>query len=452
MTGKRQTKQLGLSSLTQEERVESVMAASEYESPTGTELMMEEIFERENLLKALKKVRSNAGSPGIDGMTVGELSGYLRRCWPSIREQLFAEKYEPKPVKRVEIPKPSGGVRKLGIPCVLDRFIQQAIQQSLQKRWDRTFSELSFGFRPDRSAHQAVAQAQQYIAEGYDHAVDLDLEKYFDRVNHDLLMARIAKRIADKRLLRLIRSYLKAGVLAGGLVRATDEGVPQGGPLSPLLSNLYLDDFDRELERRGHRFVRYADDCTVYVRSERSGQRVMASVKRYLEKKLKLRLNEKKSRVVPVRQSKLLGFRFYLRQGVPKRAVSFPSVERFKARVRGLTQRSSGRSFLSIIGQLTTYLRGWCGYYGFSEQKGLFRDLNAWIRRRLRSYLWEQWKTPRRRYEALLRLGLKRYEAMGLVKAGRNHGPWKMSRNTAIHMVLSIRFFRAQGLFELAGT
>jgi RNA-directed DNA polymerase len=296
---------------TRTEAVESRQAAHAIESPAGTNRLMEEVCERANLREALRRVKANKGSPGGDGMTIDEITEYLKQHWPAIREQLLSGTYEPKPVRRVEIPKPDGvGLRKLGIPTVLDRFIQQAVMQVLQKQWDPTFSEHSYGFRPGRSAHQAVAQAQRYIAEGYNWTVDFDLEKFFDRVNHDKLMSRIAKRVEDKRLLKLIRAFLNAGVMENGLVSPSVEGTPQGGPLSPLLSNLVLDELDRELERRGHRFVRYADDSNVYVRSERAGQRVMESVTRFITQKLKLKVNEAKSAVARPSERKFLGFSF----------------------------------------------------------------------------------------------------------------------------------------------
>src|ERR1700730_12350844 len=281
-------------------------ATSGHESPASTNRLMEEVCERENLKAALKQVKANKGSPGVDGMTVVGIKDYLKQHWPAIREQLLNGTYEPKPVRRVEIPKPDGGVRKLGIPTGLDRFIQQAVMQVLQRRWDRTFSEHSYGFRPGRSAHQAVAQAQRYIAAGYSWVVDLDLEKFFDRVNHDKLMGQVAKRVEVKKLLKLIRTFLNAGVMENGLVSPSVEGTPQGGPLSPLLSNLVLDELDRELERRGHRYVRYADDCNIYVRSERAGQRVMKSVTRFITQKLKLKVNEAKSAVARPQERKFL--------------------------------------------------------------------------------------------------------------------------------------------------
>src|SRR5579863_1611144 len=291
------------------EETESSGAMNGTENPASTNRLMEEVCERENLKEALRRVKANQGSAGVDGITVGGISDYLKRHWPAIREQLLSGTYEPKPVRRVEIPKPDGGVRKLGIPTVVDRLVQQMVQQVLQKQWDPTFSEHSYGFRPGRSTKQAVAQAQEYIAEGYDWCVDFDLEKFFDRVNHNKLMAAIAKRVGDKRLLKLIRAFLDAGVMEGGLVSPSVEGTPQGGPLSPLLSNLVLDELDRELERRGHRFVRYADDSNIYVRSERAGQRVMESVKRFITEKLKLKVNESKSAVAKPQERKFLGFR-----------------------------------------------------------------------------------------------------------------------------------------------
>src|SRR5215510_2402759 len=291
------------------EGTESSRATNVHENPASTNRLMEAVCERENLKAALRQVRANQGSPGVDGMTVVGIKDYLKQHWPAIREQLLNGTYEPQPVRRVEIRKPDGGgMRKLGIPCVLDRFIQQAVLQVLQRRWDRTFSEHSYGFRPGRSAHQAVAQAQRYVAEGFNVVVDLDLEKFFDRVNHDILMARVAERVADKRVLKLIRAFLNAGVMEDGLVRPVDEGTPQGGPLSPLLSNLVLNDLDKELERRGHRFCRYADDCNIYVRSRRAGERVMASVSRFLTNRLKLKVNEAKSAVARPEERKVLGF------------------------------------------------------------------------------------------------------------------------------------------------
>ena len=311
------------------EETESLSTVNDPESPASTNRLMEEVCERENLKEALRRVKANKGSAGVDGMTVGGITDYLKQHWPAIREQLLNGTYEPRPVRRVEIPKPDGGVRKLGIPTVLDRFIQQAVMQVLQRQWDPTFSESSYGFRPGRSAQQAVAQAQQHIADGHGWCVDLDLEKFFDQVNHDKLMGQIAKRVEDKRLLKLIRAFLNAGVMENGMVSPSVEGTPQGGPLSPLLSNLVLDELDRELKRRGHRFVRYADDCNIYVRSERAGQRVMESVTRFITQTLKLKVNETKSAVARPQERKFLGFSFSAGPEV-KRVIAPKALDRFK--------------------------------------------------------------------------------------------------------------------------
>ena len=374
------------------EETESSVATSGPESPARTDRLMEEVCERENLKEALRQVKANKGSAGVDGMTVVALPDYLKRHWPAIREQLLNGTYEPQPVRRVEIPKPDGGgVRKLGIPTVLDRFIQQAVMQVLQRRWDRTFSGHSYGFRPRRSAHQAVAQAQQYIAAGYRWVVDLDLEKFFDRVNHDKLMGRIANRIEDKRLLRLIRAFLNAGVMENGLASPSVEGTPQGGPLSPLLSNLVLDELDRELERRGHRFVRYADDCNICVRSERAGQRVMESIKRFITQRLKLKVNEAKSAVARPQERKFLGFSFRVSREV-KRVIAPKALDRFKRRIRDITRRAKGVSMETTIEELAPYLRGWRTYFGFCETPEVLIGLSRWVRLRLRSALWRSGK------------------------------------------------------------
>src|SRR5438552_11097227 len=329
------------------EETESPSAMHDPGSPARTNRLMEEICERENLKQALQQVKANKGSAGVDGMTVGGITDYLKQHWPAIREQLLSGTYEPKPVRRGEIPKPDGGVRKLGIPTVLDRLIQQAVMQVLQRQWDSTFSDHRYGFRPGRTAHQAVAQAQGYIAAGYGWVIELDLEKFFDRVNHDKLMGQIAKRGEDKRLLKLIRAFLNAGVMENGLVSPSVEGTPQGGPLSPLLSNLVLDELDRELERRGHRYVRYADDSNIYVRSERAGQRVMESVKRFISEKLKLKVNESKSAVAKPQERKFLGFSFTSGKEL-KRKIAPKAIDRFKERVREITHKSRGQSMEKV--------------------------------------------------------------------------------------------------------
>src|SRR5882672_634320 len=364
------------------EETESLVATNGSESPARTDRLMEEVCERENLKAALRQVRSNKGSAGVDGMTVDKLGDYLKQHWPAIREQLLNGTYEPKPVRRVEIPKPDGGVRKLGIPTVLDRFIQQAVMQVLQMQWNSTFSQHSYGFRPRRSAHHAVAQAQQYVAQGYGWVIDLDLEKFFDRVNHDKLMGQIAKRIEDKRLLKLLRAFLNAGVMENGLVSPSVEGTPQGGPLSPLLSNLVLDELDQELQRRGHRFVHYADYCNIYVRSERAGHRVMQSISDFITRRLKLKVNTSKSAVARPKQRKFLSFSFTGGKE-PKRRIAPKAILRFKERIRELTRRTQGRSLRQIIEPLSVYLRGWRGYFGFCQTPSITRALDEWIRRRL---------------------------------------------------------------------
>ena len=429
------------------EDIESLSAAHDPERPANTSQIMEEVCERENLKEALRRVRDNKGSAGVDRMTVDQLGDYLKQHWPAIREQLLNGTYEPKPVRRVEIQKPDGGgVRKLGIPTVLDRFVQQAVMQVLQKRWNPTFSQYSYGFRPRRSAHQAVAQAQQYIAQGYGWVIDLDLEKFFDRVNHDKLMGQIATRVEDKRLLKLIRAFLNAGVMENGLVSPSVEGTPQGGQLSPLLSNLVLDELDRELEHRGHRFVRYADDCNIYVRSERAGQRVMESISRFITQKLKLKVNEAKSAVARPQERKFLGFSFTAGP-VIKRTIAPRSLERFKQRIRDITRRAKGVSIKTTMEELVTYMRGWRGYFGFCETPEVLIALTRWVRLRLRAALWRQWKTPRRRRAALIARGVSEWAARNTAGSGR--GPWYLARSRALSSGLSNAYFKSLGLPSL---
>ena len=374
---------------TRREGTESITAKRACESPAIPEQEMEEVCGRDNCLRALRRVKANKGSPGIDGRKADELPGYLKQHWPVIREQLLSGTYRPQAVRRMEIPKADGGVRKLGIPTVLDRFIQQAVMQVLQSKWDPAFSEHSHGFRPGRSAHQAVAKAQQYMAEGNRWVVDLDLEKFFDRVNHDKLMAAMARRVTDKRMLRLIRAFLESGVMENGLVSPTEEGTPQGGPLSPLLSNLVLDELDRELERRQHRFVRYADDCNIYVASERAGKRVMQSVTGFIRRRLHLKVNEAKSAVARPQERKFLGFSFTSRG---KRRIAPKALLRCKRKVRELTRRTRGVSLKQMTTELAEYLRGWRGYFRFCETPSVLQGLDQWIRRRLRSVIWKQRK------------------------------------------------------------
>src|SRR4051812_32495222 len=429
------------------EGTESPTAKRGSEDPATGESLMEEVCERENLERAWHQVRSNQGSPGVDGRTIDETRVHLREHWPTIREQLLNGTYRPQPVRRVEIAKPDGGGGKLGISPLLGRLIQQAGLQIPPGRWDPTFSEHSYGFRPGRSAHQAVAQAQSYVAEGCEWVVDIDLEKFFDRVHHDILMDRVARRISDKRLLRLIRAYLNAGVMEDGLVGPTDEGVPQGGPLSPLLSNLVLDEFDRELTRRGLRFCRYADDCNIYVRSRRSGERVMASACRFLTTRLRLKVNESKSAVARSGERKFLGFTIS-NDPEPLRQIAPKALEKFKARIRDLTRRTLGVSLPQLIAPLARYLIGWRGYFGFCQTPIVVRNLDAWIRRRLRMYIWRQWKNGPTRYAQLRRLGVSHFHAA--VAAGTGSGLWRMARHVTVQQALSNAFFDSLGLPRLA--
>ncbi len=453
--GKRQKNQIELA-FTAGERGEASEAAGEgtepsmaeqvTEGPASTERLMEEVLEAENLREALKRVQANKGSPGTDGMTVERLPGYLKEHWAAHRDQLLSGTYKPQALKRVEIAKPGGGKRKLSIPTVLDRFIQQAVMQVLQERWDRTFSESSFGFRPGRSAHQAVAAAQRFIEEGYGSVVDIDLEKFFDRVNHDVLMGRIAKRVEDKRLLKLLRAFLNAGVMENGLESPSVEGTPQGGPLSPLLSNLLLDELDRELERRGHRFVRYADDCNIYVGSERAGMRVMGSVKAFLAKKLKLKVNEEKSAVGKAGERKFLGFRF-LSLKVLKRAIAPEALDRFRRRVAGLTRRTRGVSLEKMVRDLTPYLIGWRNYFGFCQTPSVLQHLDSWTRRRLRCAVWHGWKRGKKRFAELRKRGVGK--DMAAKTAGSCRGPWRLSASPALSFALSNAYFNSLRLPSL---
>lgn len=455
MSGRRQKSQMELA-FDSEGRGEAPRVPSEgtepftaergTESPASTEWLMEEVLEAENLKKALKRVKANKGSPGIDGMTVEELPGYLKEHWPTHRSQLLSGSYRPQAVKRVEIAKPGGGKRKLSVPTVLDRFIQQAVLQVLQGEWDGTFSESSFGFRPGRSAHQAVAAAQRFVAEGHGWVVDIDLEKFFDRVNHDMLMARVARRVADKRLLKLIRAFLNAGVMENGLESPSVEGTPQGGPLSPLLSNLLLDDLDKELEKRGHRFVRYADDCNIYVRSERAGMRVMGSVKTFLTRKLKLKVNEEKSAVGKTGERKFLGFGFTAGRQL-KRVIASEALVRFKKRVAELTRRTRGISLERMVSELRPYLTGWRNYFGFCQTPSVLRHLDSWVRRRLRCAVWKGWKRGRNRFTELRKRRVGK--DLAAQTAGSPHGPWCLSRTPALSFALPNAYFDSLGLPKL---
>jgi RNA-directed DNA polymerase len=425
------------------QETEARAAKTRPEHPAVAEPSMEAVVERENLKKALTRVKRNKGAAGIDGMTVEDLPAYLKDNWLTTRAQLLEGTYKPQPVRRVEIPKASGGMRQLGIPTVLDRFIQQAVMQVLQADWDGTFSEMSFGFRPGRSAYQAVEQAQAYIASGHAVVVDIDLEKFFDRVNHDILMGLVAKRVADKRILKLVRGFLTAGVLEGGLVSPTEEGTPQGGPLSPLLSNLMLDVLDKELEKRGHRFVRYADDCNIYVRSQKAGERVMAGIEKFLAKRLKLKVNKAKSAIARPSVRKFLGFSFTIGRQ-PRRRIASQALARCKAKVRELTRRTRGRSLAQVIKELSTYLIGWRGYFGFCQTPSVLRTLDEWIRRRLRAIAWKQWKYGRARFAELRRRGVGR--ALAAQTAGSPHGPWRLAHSPALTIALPTAYLRSLGL------
>jgi len=429
------------------EGTESLTAKRGTESLAIGEQLMEEVCERENCKQALARVKANKGSAGVDGMTVHELPEFLKQHWPAIRAQLLSGTYKPQPVRRVEIPKPDGGgVRKLGIPSVLDRFIQQAVMQVLQHKWDRTFSNHSYGFRPGRSAHQAVAAAQQYITAGYRWVVDLDLEKFFDRVNHDKLIAKIAERVSDKRLLKLIRAFLRAGVMEGGLVSPTDEGTPQGGPLFPLLSNIVLDELDRELGRRGHRFARYADDSNIYVRSRRAGERVMESLTRFITAKLKLKVNQQKSAVARPWERKFLGFSF-TSAGIPKRRIAPKAVGRFKERIRELTSRTRGVSIERRAEDLSRYLGGWIGYFGKCETPSVLTGLEQWLRRRLRSAIWKQWRRGTVRFAELSQRGVG--PDLAAQTAGSALGPWRLANSPALSIALPNAYFDSLGIPRL---
>jgi len=424
----------------------SRVTATQGHSCLETESLMGAVVARENMLAALVRVETNRGAPGVDGMPVEALRPYLHTHWPRIKAALLAGEYRPAPIRRVEIPKPGGGVRELGIPTVLDRLIQQALHQALQPLFEPHFSEQSYGFRPGRSAHQAVEQVRQYAADGHRWVVDLDLEKFFDRVNHDVLMARVVRRVADKRVLRLIRRYLQAGVLADGLVSDRIEGMPQGGPLSPLLSNILLDDLDKELERRGHHFCRYADDCNIYVRSKRAGERVMNSIRRFLERRLRLKVNDTKSAVDRPWNRKFLGYSmtWHLR---PRLKVARESVSRLKHEVRKRMRRGRGQSLQLAVDGLSALLRGWFNYFRLAEVKGVFEDLDQWLRRRCRCLLWRQWKRTQTRARKLMQRGLGRQRAW--CSATNGHGPWWNAGASHMNQAYPKCFFDSIGLVSL---
>ncbi len=409
--------------------------------------MMEAVVERENMIAALRRVEANKGSAGIDEMTVESLRPYLQEHWPRMKEQLLAGRYIPSPVRRVDIPKPDGkGMRQLGIPTVIDRLIQQALHQVMLPVFDCDFSKSSYGFRPGRSAHQAVLAARAYVASCCRWVVDMDLEKFFDRVNHDVLMARVARKVKDKRVLGLIRRYLQAGVMAGGVVSQRTEGTPQGGPLSPLLSNILLDDLDKELERRGHAFCRYADDCNIYVRSKRAGERVLVSVTQFLAKRLKLKINQTKSAVDRPWNRKFLGYSMTFHKQ-PRLKVAPASVKRFKGKLKELFRAGRGRNLARFIIELRPVLRGWVNYFRLAQVKGVFEELDGWIRRKLRCILWRQWKRTFTRAKNLMRRGLDEVRAWKSALNGR--GPWWNSGASHMHACYPKSYFDKLGLVSL---
>jgi group II intron reverse transcriptase/maturase len=411
----------------------------------GNEQLLERIVERRNVLRAMNQVTANKGAPGVDGMKTNHLKGYLKRHWPKIKQDLLNGTYRPLPVRSKQIDKPDGGVRLLGIPTVLDRLIQHAIAQVVEQVWDPTFSEDSYGFRPGRCAHDAVLKAKRYLLDGYTHVVDMDLSKFFDRVNHDRLMSRLAIRIRDKRVLKLIRRYLTAGTMAGGLVSPGTEGTTQGGPLSPLLSNIVLDELDKELESRGHKFVRYADDFRIYCKSQKAAERVDKSITKFITVKLKLKVNKDKSAVSRPWLRKFLGFTFISMCGQTKIRIHKKTISRFKDRVRELTNRNQGKSLSQIIKDLNQYLVGWWNYYRLTEARYLFKSLKVWIIRRLRCVVWKQWKNPRTRVRNLEKLGIAHKDAMLCGNARKKY--WRMSKVKWAAIALPPRYFFEQGLF-----
>lgn len=428
-------------------RAELSPARNETPSSADAGSVWEQVFSRSNLFAALDRVEKNAGAPGSDGLRVDELRSYLKDHRLEIRASLDAETYRPQPVRRVEISKPDGGVRLLGIPSVLDRLIQQALAQALSPLFEPRFSAHSYGFRPGRSAHQAVQAAQAYICEGYAWVVDIDLDKFFDRVNHDMLMARVARVVKDKRVLRLIRRYLESGVMVNGVVQETEEGTPQGGPLSPLLANILLDDLDQELERRGHRFVRYADDCNIYVQSQRAGERVLENVRRFLEQKLKLKVNEKKSAVDRATKRKFLGFSFFRRDGTVRVRVAPQALDRLKEKLRRLTRRTRHGRLEEILQGINRQATGWVGYFRLADTPSAFQTLDEWLRRRLRQLIWKRWKRGKTRWRELVKLGVPPGMA-GLGAVGTS--PWRMAASPLVSMALSNAYWRRQGLESLA--
>lgn len=413
-----------------------------------TSRLLEDVLERDNMLKAMYRVISNKGSHGIDGMKTDELREHVKRTWTTVKSKLLEGKYNPSPVRRIEIPKPDGGIRLLGIPTVQDRMIQQAIAQVLSEIYEPTFSESSFGFRPNRGAKNAIKQSETYINQGYRWVVDMDLEKFFDKVNHDILMGKLEKKIKDRRLLKLIRKYLESGVLVNGIKVSSEEGTPQGGPLSPLLANIMLDGIDKELEKRGHKFCRYADDCNIYVKSKKAGIRVMDSVTKLIENNLKLKVNKNKSAVDLVTNRKFLGFSFYYRKGKFKIRIHDKSIKRFRDKIRDITNRNRGISIDERILRLNDSIRGWINYFGIADAKRKLKLLDSWIRRRLRACLWKQWKKTKTKYKNLIKLGISKSQAYQF--ANTRKGYWRISKSPILDIALNNGYFKSIGLMSLS--
>lgn len=424
----------------------SNVAAKRDEPDSASEPLMEAVVVRENLLRAYSRVLSNKGAAGVDGMSVEQLKPYLQQHWAEIKEALLEDNYQPQAVRLVEIEKPNGGVRQLGIPTVVDRLIQQALHQVLSPLFEPGFSDSSYGFRPSRNAHQAIAQARAYVCGGRRWVVDIDLEKFFDRVNHDILMTRVARKVKDKRVLRLIRRYLQAGMMSGGVVSPRAEGTPQGGPLSPLLSNILLDELDKELERRGHQFVRYADDCNIYVQSQVAGERVMASISKFLEQRLGLRVNSEKSAVARPWKRKFLGYTMTWHKQ-PRLKVAGESVNRLKAKLRTKIREAKGRKLEECIKELEPILRGWVNYYRLAEVKGIFEELDGWLRRKLRCLVWRRWKRPLTRAKNLMKRGLAEVRAWR--SATNGHGPWWNAGASHMNEAYPKSYFDRLGLVSL---
>lgn len=415
-----------------------------------TSILLEEVLERNNMLLALKRVISNKGSHGVDGMKTDELREHIQKHWDTIKAKILGNKYKPSPVRRIEIDKPDGGVRLLGIPTVQDRLIQQAIAQVLSRIYEPLFSENSFGFRPRRGAKDAITKSKRYINEGNRWVVDMDLEKFFDKVNHDILMGKLEKKIKDKRLLSLIRKYLKSGILINGLSVASEEGTPQGGPLSPLLANIMLDELDKELEKRGHKFCRYADDNNVYVKSKRAGIRVMESMTNLIENKLKLKVNKNKSAVDFVSRRKFLGFSFYFAKSGAEIRIHEKSIKRFKDKIRFYTNRNKGISMEFRLKKLNQIMRGWINYYGIANASAKLKEIDKWIRRRLRACIWKQWKKISTRYRNLIKLGINKYKAWEY--ANTRKGYWRISNSPILSKSLNNKYLESLGFVSLTQT